>query len=434
MFHDRLPISVWATLPPPAKGKKRLMSSSATSLPDDADALVSLLLDPPFVRDPYPVASRLREIAPVHRTHRGFWLVSDAASVELVYRAPTLRIGFDTARRGQDPRFADSPSLRLFKRMLPFIDPPDHTRIRRVLAPYFTPRVMAGLAQYCRELVDRLLDRLETQGGGDLVFDFANDIPVAVVCHLLGGVGEADQVQCRDWAEGLVEAVHPACTDDMQAKADAAAVAFSAYADRLIAGKEGGADDLVSCLVREHRAGTLEAEELRGTVTTLIGAAFHNTRNHIASAIYELLRHPDQQARLEGYPGLLPRAVEELLRYDPPVQMSIPRLTTTEIVMGGTMIGPGELVAGLISAANRDPARFTDPDRLDIGRDQGASIAFASGIHSCIGAAMARMEAQIAIGRFFERFPRARLIDQEPAIEPSALPLTRGYRQVRVAV
>jgi cytochrome P450 len=412
---------------------------SQPALPDDPDALVALLLDPPFVRDPYPVASRLREIAPVHRTNRGFWLVSDAASVEQVYRGPTLRIGFDTARReqdrgGQDARFAASPSLNLFKRMLPFIDPPDHTRIRKVLAPYFTPRVMAGLAGYCRDLVDRLLDRMAAQGGGDLVFDFANDIPVAVVCHLLGGVGEADQVQCRDWAEGLVEGVHPECTPEMQAKADAAATAFAAYAERLIAGKDGAGDDLVSCLVREHRAGTLDAEELTGTVTTLIGAAFHNTRNHIASAIYELMRHPAERARLNSDPALLPRAAEECLRFDPPVQMTIPRLTTTEIAMGETAIGPGELVAGLISAANRDPARFPDPNRLDIGRDQGASIAFASGIHSCIGAAMARLEAQIAISRFFDRFPDARLVDEEPEIEPSALPLTRGYREVRVEV
>lgn len=408
-------------------------------LSDDPDALVALLLDAPFVRDPYPVASKLREIAPVHRTDRGFWLVSDAASVEQVYRGPTLRIGFDTARRGQDVRFAESPSLALFKRMLPFIDPPDHTRIRKVLAPYFTPRVMAGLADYCRDLVDRLLDRMAAQGGGDLVFDFANDIPVAVVCHLLGGVGEADQVQCRDWAEGLVEGVHPECTPEMQAKADAAATAFGDYAQRLVAGKDGSGDDLVSTLVREHRAGTVDAEELKGTVSTLIGAAFHNTRNHIASAIYELLRHPAEQARLKADPGLLPRAAEELLRYDPPVQMTIPRLTTTEIVFGDNVgraigVGPGELVAGLISAANRDPGRFPDPDRLDIARNQGASIAFASGIHSCIGAAMARLEAQIAIGRFFDRFPAARLIDEEPEIEPSALPLTRGYRQIRVAV
>jgi len=404
------------------------------SLPDNPDTLVALLLDAPFVRDPYPVASKLREIAPVHRTNRGFWLVSDAASVEQVYRGPTLRIGFDTVRRGQDPRFAGSPALELFKRMLPFIDPPDHTRIRKVVAPYFTPRVMAGLAQYCRDLVDRLLDRMAHEGGGDLVFDFANDIPVAVVCHLLGGVGEADQVQCRDWAEGLVEGVHPECTPQMQAKADAAAAAFGDYAERLVAGKDGTGDDLVSTLVREHRAGNLDAKELQGTVSTLIGAAFHNTRNHIASAVYELLRHPGEQARLKADPALLPRAAEECLRYDPPVQMTIPRITTTEIVMGDVTIGPGELVAGLISAANRDPNRFTDPDRLDIGRDQGASIAFASGIHSCIGAAMARLEAQIAIERFFARFPNARLIDEEPDIEPSALPLTRGYREIRVAV
>ena len=408
------------------------MTAPFAYLPDDPDALVALLLDPPFSHDPYPVASRLREVAPVHRTNRSFWIASDAASVEQVYRSPTMRIGFDTSRR--DTRFANSPSLALFKRMLPFMDPPDHTRVRRVVAPYFTPRVMAGLAHYCEDLVDRLLNRLGTQGGGDLVFDFANDIPVAVVCHLLGGVGEEDQVQCRDWAEGLVEAVHPECTGDRQRKADDAAVAFGAYAERIVAGKDGSGDDLVSCLVREHKAGNLDALELRGTVTTLIGAAFHNTRNHIASGIYELLSHPDQLALLQGDPSLVPRATEELLRYDPPVQLSIPRIATTDVVMGDATIAEGELVAGLISGANRDPARFTDPDRLDVTRDEGASISFASGIHSCIGIVMARMEAQIAIGRFVRRFPQARLIDEIPEIEPSAQPLTRGYKQVRIAL
>ena len=194
------------------------MTSPSPQLPDDANALVAMLLDPPLVHDPYPVASRLREIAPVHQTGRGFWLVSDAASVEQVYRAPTLRIGFGAARAEQDPRLANSASFRMFQRMLPFMDPPDHTKIRRIVAPYFTYRVMAGLRHYTKGLVDRLLDRLAAEGGGDLVFDFANDIPVAVVCHLLGGVGEEDQIQCRDWAEGLVEGVHPECTRTCSAK------------------------------------------------------------------------------------------------------------------------------------------------------------------------------------------------------------------------
>jgi len=251
---------------------------------------------------------------------------------------------------------------------------------------------------------------------------------------LLGGVGEEDQIQCRDWAEGLVEGVHPECTDEMLRKADAAAVAFGAYAEHIIAGKDGSGDDLVSCLVREREAGNLDAQELAGTVTTLIGAAFHNTRNHIASGIYELLRHPDQLALLRGDPNLAPQAAEELLRYDPSVQMTIPRITTTDVVIGDVKIGPGELVAGLISGANRDPARYRDPDRLDIQRDDRGSISFASGIHSCLGILMARMEAQIAIGRFVQRFPSARLIDENPEIEPSAQPLTRGYKQVRIAL
>jgi cytochrome P450 len=410
------------------------VTTPPAQLPDDADTAVAMLLDPPFARDPYPVASRLRDIAPLHRTDRGFWLASDAASVEQLYRSPTMRIGFGAARLDQDPQFANSPSLQLFKRMLPFMDPPDHTRIRRVLAPYFTPRVMAGLRRYAEDLVDRLLDRLAANGGGDLVYDFANDIPVAVVCHLLGGVGEEDQVLCRDWAEGLVEGVHPECTDEMQRKADAAAIAFGAYAERIIAGNDGSGDDLVSCLMREQRQGNLDMQELVGTVTTLIGAAFHNTRNHIASGIYELLRHPDQLTLLRNDPDLTPQATEELLRYDPPVQMTIPRIATTDVVMGGVKIGSGELVAGLISGANRDPARYADPDRLDIKRGDGGSISFASGIHSCLGIVMARMETQIAIGHFIQRFPSARLIDENPEIEPSAQPLTRGYKQIQIAL
>ena len=170
------------------------------------------------------------------------------------------------------------------------------------------------------------------------------------------------------------------------------------------------------------------------TVTTLIGAAFHNTRNHIASGIYELLRNPDQLALLRSNPDLAPHAAEELLRFDPPVQMTIPRLTTTEITMGDVSIGPGELIAGLISGANRDPARYRDPNQLDIRRADGGSIAFASGIHTCLGIFMARLEAQVAVTRFIQRFPSARLIDEIPETEPSAQPLTRGYKRVRVAL
>jgi len=400
----------------------------------DPEALVQRLVSPPFVADPYPVFNRLREVAPMHRSELGFWCASDHRSCAEVYRSSRLGLGFGAARLEQDPRYAESLSLQTFGHMLPFIDPPDHTRIRRLLAPYFTPKNIDGMRHYTEELVDRLLDGLAEAGGGDLVADFAEDIPVAVACQLLGGMGESDQDQCRDWAEGLVEAVHPVVTDEMMRHADEAAEGFRAYFLGLVAANDGSGRDLMSQLIAEQRAGVIDTDELLATATTLVGAAYHNTRNHIATGIWTLLRHPDQLARLRDDPGKARAAVEELLRFEPPVQLSLPRVALEDLSMGGVAVRAGEQVCAFLGGANRDPARYAEPDRFDIDRRDGGSLALASGIHSCIGAAMARMEGEIAIGAFFERFSHVELVDEEPTLDEPGLPLTRGFTEVRVEV
>jgi len=400
----------------------------------DADVLFQRVMTPPFEQDPYPVLQQLRETAPMFRSSLGFWCASDFASCEDVFRSPSVQQGFNRTRLEQDPRFADSPSLQLFGRMLPFIDPPDHTRIRRILAPYFTPRALEAMRPYVQGLVDRLLDRFADAGGGDLVADYAEHIPVAVMCRLFGAIGDDDQGQCRMWSDGLVEAIHPVCDDEMMRHADNAALEFRQYFRRLLSEADAGGDDLIGRLIAESELGTLDEDELLATATTLVGAAYHNTRNHIAMGIVTLLRHPDQLAALRANPGLAKAAVEEILRYEPPVQVTLPRMAVTDVRIGDVMLAAGEQVCGLLGGANRDPARYHQPDRLDIGRSDGGSLALAFGVHSCIGGPMARLEGEIAITSFATRFPHITLLDDEPPLDLPGLPSTRGFRAATVEV
>lgn len=389
---------------------------------------------PPFESDPYPVLAQVREKAPLFSSSLGFWCATDYASCRDMLRLTEFGQGFNTARLAQDPRFETSTSLQLFGRMIPFMDPPGHTRIRRLLAPYFTPRAVESMRPYTQHLVDRLLDQIAAAGGAELVADYADQIPVAVVCQLLGGVGEDAQADCCAWAEGLVEAVHPMCDDAMMAHADEAAVAFRRYFSDLLAQTSHEGDDLIGRLLREHESGTIDEDELLATATTLVGAAYHNTRNHIVTGIVTLLRHPDQLAALRADPTKAKAAVEELLRYEPPVQLTLPRVALEDVQVGDVTLSAGEQICGFLGGANRDPDRYRDPDRFDIGRTDGGSLALAYGVHSCIGAALARLEGEVAITSFVTRFEDLALLDDEPPLDLPGLPLTRGYRSVQVEI
>jgi len=401
---------------------------------DDPEALVSALMAPPFAYDPYRVASRLRELAPMFRSEMGFWFASDFASCQDVFRSQDVGQGLNTARLEQDPRFATSESLQMFGRMLPFMDPPDHTRLRQLLNPFFTPKAIGESRPYTQALVDRLLDDMEAKGGGDLVADFAEHIPVAVVCQLLGGMGDNDQGQCRAWSEMLVEAVHPVCTEEMMEHADAAARDFSDYFRSLVAQHDGKGDDVMNTLVRAHSEGRVDEDELLATATTLVGAAYHNTRNHIATGIFTVLQHPGELAKLRADPSLARVATEEVLRYEPPVQLTLPRLALVDTRIGDVEVPAGEQVCGFLNGAGRDPTRYERPDEFDITRTDGGSLALAYGIHVCIGAAMARMEGEIALRSFFTRFADVDLVDREPVLDEPGLPSTRGFKRIEVEI
>ncbi|TQM38212.1 cytochrome P450 family protein [Pseudonocardia cypriaca] len=297
-------------------------------------------------------------------------------------------------------------------------NPPDHTRLRRLVTAAFTVRRIEALAPRVQEITDALLDALEGEGDGpvDLVDGFGFPLPITVITELLG-IPPGDRADFRRWSSVTVNGtVHPP-----EVYVDAAR-SMVGYVRELIGAKRADpGDDLLSALIAVHEGGDrLSVDELTSMVFLLLVAGHETTVNLIVSGTYALLRNPDQLALLRAEPDRLPAAVEELLRYDGPVQVTIPAVAAAPIDVGGVTIPAGEIVLPALLAANRDPSRFPEPDRLDITRPSNAHMAFGHGLHHCLGAPLARLEGRIALGTLINRFPRLRLAD--PAGEPARNP------------
>jgi cytochrome P450 len=298
-------------------------------------------------------------------------------------------------------------------------NPPDHTRLRRLVTAAFTVRRVEALAPRVQEITDGLLDELAatgTDGPVDLVDGFGFPLPITVITELLG-IPPGDRVDFRRWSTVVVNGnVHP-----HEVYVDAARNIVG-YVRELIAAKRADpADDLLSALIAVHEGGDrLSQDELTSMVFLLLVAGHETTVNLIVSGTYALLGNPDQLALLRAEPERLPAAVEELLRYDGPVQVTIPAIAATPIEVGGVTIPAGDVVLPALLAANRDPARFPEPDRLDITRPSNPHMAFGHGLHHCLGAPLARLEGRIALGALLARFPGLRLAD--PATEPARNP------------
>jgi cytochrome P450 len=297
-------------------------------------------------------------------------------------------------------------------------NPPDHTRLRRLVTAAFTVRRIEALAPRVQEITDALLDALEGQGDGpvDLVDGFGFPLPITVITELLG-IPPGDRADFRRWSSVAANGtVHPP-----EVYVDAARNMVG-YVRELIAAKRADpGDDLLSALIAVHEGGDrLSVDELTSMVFLLLVAGHETTVNLIVSGTYALLRHPDQLALLRAEPERLPATVEELLRYDGPVQVTIPAVAAAPIEVGGVTIPAGDIVLPAILAANRDPARFPEPNRLDITRPSNPHMAFGHGLHHCLGAPLARLEGRIALGTLISRFPRLRLAD--PAGEPARNP------------
>jgi cytochrome P450 len=367
----------------------------------DADQTMPLDEDA-YYQDPAGFFASLRKsrpVAPVWLPGYGrAWMVTGYADVRAALTDP--RLARDIHRWPGGGRTRPSEATGINDHML-HVDPPDHTRLRRLVQKPFAAR-RAALRPRAEEIAAALLDELAARDGDvvDLLDRYARPLPIAVICELLG-VPVAD----REWIRDTVYAY------DEPTEHERVERELATYFTELIAAKQAEpGDDLVSALIlaRDDAGGagdTLTGGELLGTVFLLVMAGFDTTVNLIASGTLALLTHPGELARLRADPSLLPAAVEELLRFTSPVNHANDRFTTEDVLIGGVNIPAGEWVFPVISSADRDPAQFPSADRLDLSRDTSGHVAFGHGIHHCLGAPLARMEAEVALGALLARCP-----------------------------
>ncbi|AXB44116.1 cytochrome P450 family protein [Amycolatopsis albispora] len=395
-------------------------------------------LDDAFMQDPHAVAEVFRREGPARpvvmpRGLRG-WVVTGYHEARALLADPRLskdagRISelFETQvdhRDGEEsPRtFASALTAHMLNS-----DPPEHTRLRKLVNKAFTPKSVERLRPRIEQITDALLDQMEAAGGEvDLLETFAFPLPITVICELLG-VPEAERAAFRDWSNTLVSA-------DPAAPIEQAAGELVTYLRELIERKRAEpGPDLLSDLVQVSEDGDRLAEhELVPMAFLLLVAGHETTVNLIGNGVLALLRDPEQLAALRADPALLPGAVEEFLRLDGPVNLATLRFTAEPVRVGEVEIGAGEFVLISLLAANRDPARFEDPAKLDVKRPAGGHLAFGHGIHYCVGAPLARAEAEIAIGRLLARFDGLALAGEPSRLRWRASTLMHGMEQLPV--
>jgi hypothetical protein len=358
-----------------------------------------------FYEDPFPYYARLRRWDPVHREPDGSYFLTRYDDVVAVYQDHHR---FSSDKRVEfAPKFGASPLYEHHTTSVVFRDPPDHTRIRKLFAPAFTPRALAALEPRVERLVDGLLDRAAARGGLDVVEDFAAALPVALIGDMLGVPGD-ERGPLRGWSLAILGALEPAPGADRLGAGNRAVEEFKDYLRRLVADRRRRPStdpgEILSALLAAEDAGDRLTElELLHQCIFLLNAGHETTTNLIANAVVSLLEHPAEHARLRAAPGLLASAVEELLRYQSPNQLGNRRVVA-DVEVAGVPMPAGTLVTLGIGAANRDPAQFPDPDRLDLARAPNRHLAFITGIHACAGMWLARMEGRVAIGRLVARF------------------------------
>jgi cytochrome P450 len=363
--------------------------------------------DPEFVADPYPRYAELREAETMHQTTEGMWVLTRHADVLAALR---------DARLSSDPRHIDVEDWRRPSQVLPFgegpppvmlfLDPPDHTRLRKLTNKAFTPKVVEAMRPRVVELVDQLLDAAAEEGQVNFMDALAFPLPVIVICELLG-VPTEDQEQFKGWSTAVARALDPTPDTAVFEQALPAVMQFVQYFAGLIEERRTQPrPDLLSALVAAEAEGDqLSPVELFATLILLFVAGHETTTNLLGNGLLALLRNRDQFDALRDDPGLVPAATEELLRYDAPVQATA-RTATCDVEVNGIELAKGEGVVLGLAAANRDPRYCDDPDTLRLARGQATHVAFGNGIHFCLGAPLARVEGQEVFAALARRFPK----------------------------
>jgi len=389
------------------------------------------LTNPPpgFVDDPYPTYAALREHDPVHELAPGSLLLTRHADLLAVYRSPHAR---SDKQREFAPRLgAGTPIFEHHTTSLVFNDPPLHTRVRRILMGALNQRAIARMEAGVVALVDRLLERLAGEREPDLIAHFAAEIPVEVIGNLLD-VPRSERGPLRDWSIAILSALEPAPDAALLARANAATTEFLDCLKRLVAERArhpGDPEvDVLTRLMRGDAQGTLSEKELLHNCIFLLNAGHETTSNLIGNGLHALMTHRDQLERLVAEPALIGSAVEELLRYESPLQLNN-RLAAEPIEISDRVIPAGSFVTLGIGAANRDAAEFAEAEALDIARKPNNHLAFGQGAHACSGMNVARMEARIAIGALVARYPR---IEPAGAPERDMRVRFRGFKRLPV--
>lgn len=382
--------------------------SIQTSSPSLADRFFVEAMSPAFREDPYPFYERFRGPAPLLRVADTIWFALGHTDVTALLRHPNLstdesHAATEAGRTEEDPNRT---------RSLLFLDPPDHTRLRGLVARAFTPRRIDDLRAATTAIAAELVDAMAAQQGPiDLVQSFAYPLPVRVICALLG-VPPEDEAIFTDWSRGIARSVDPSVlrTPAIDAGIAEARAGLRAYlGDLLAARRRTPGDDLLSALAAVDADGDrITSREVVALAQLLLVAGHETTVNLIGNGMLALLRAPDQLALLRRSPELVGPAVDEFLRFDGPVQIT-QRVVIKDMEVVGCPVKAGDEIMLVLGAANRDPAAFAEPHRLDVTRDARRHVAFGGGIHHCLGAALARMEGQIAFTALLDRFPRVEL-------------------------
>ena len=380
-------------------------------------------LSPEFYADPYPTYRALRENAPVKRMPNGAYFLTRYDDLVTAYKATKV---FSSDKKKEFlPKYGNSLLYEHHTTSLVFNDPPAHTRVRRLIMGALSPRAIAGMEPDLIKLVDGLIDALaakgKVEGKVDLIEDFAAAIPIEVIGNLLD-VPHDERAPLRDWSLAILGALEPVISPEVFARGNKAVEDFLAYLEILVErrrAKPGNPErDVLTRLIQgEDNGERLTSKELLHNCIFLLNAGHETTTNLIGNGLVALSNYPGEKARLIEKADLIKTAVEEMLRFESSNQLGN-RMTVEPVELGGTALPSGTPVTLCIGAANRDPAQFADPERLDIGRTPNRHLAFGTGAHQCAGMALARLEGAIAISRFLARFP-----DYALAGEP-----TRGGR------
>ena len=386
---------------------------------------------PAFLDDPYPWYAALRAHDPAHALEGGGVFLSRYDDALAVYRDP--RASSDKKAEFR-PKLGDSPLYEHHTTSLVFNDPPLHTRVRRILMGALNQKAIARMEGDVVRLVDRLLGEMAAQGSINFIDDFAAQIPIEVIGNLLD-IPHAERGPLRGWSVAILSGLEPRLTPQMLEAGNRAVTDFIAYLKGLIEARRTHPGDFESDVLTRLIQGEKDGEklsdrELYHQCIFLLNAGHETTTNLIGNGMWLLLHNPGELARLRADPALVPSAIEEMLRYDGPIQLNNRRLTAP-LTLSGKTLPAGTLITIGIGAANHDPAQFPDPERFDVGRKPNRHVAFGQGDHVCVGMNVARMEGRIALGRLLARFPKIEL-DGTP--ERDRRIRFRGFRKLPVRV